>query len=78
MRSPAARRSSRRTFARAAATRWGSGADFFTNCLRCSGDEGAKRLLAAHEKQMVKIPVGDPGALRDIDRPEDLAPPLRI
>ena len=51
---------------------------FFPDLLALRGDEGAKRLLAAHEKQMVKIPVGDPGALRDIDRPEDLAPPLRI
>ena len=51
---------------------------FFSDLLTLQGDEGAKRLLAAHEKQMVKIPVGDPGALRDIDRPEDLAPPLRV
>ena len=52
--------------------------EFFRELVALRGDEGAKRLLAAHEKQMVKIPVGDPGALRDIDRPEDLAPPLRI
>jgi molybdenum cofactor cytidylyltransferase len=52
--------------------------EFFHELIALRGDEGAKRLLAAHEKQMVKIPVGDPGALRDIDRPEDLAPPLRI
>jgi len=26
----------------------------------------------------VKIPVGDPGVIRDIDTPGDLAPPLRI
>ena len=52
--------------------------EFFHELITLRGDEGAKRLLAAHEKQMVKIPVGDPGALRDIDRPEDLAPPLRI
>jgi molybdenum cofactor cytidylyltransferase len=52
--------------------------EFFHTLLTLRGDEGAKRLLAAHEKRMVKIPVGDPGALRDIDRPEDLAPPLKI
>jgi molybdenum cofactor cytidylyltransferase len=52
--------------------------EFFHELVALRGDEGAKRLLAAHEQQMVKIPVGDPGALRDIDRPEDLAPPLRI
>jgi len=51
---------------------------FFPELLALRGDEGAKRVIAANEKQMVKIPVGDPGALRDIDRPEDLAPPLRI
>ena len=43
-----------------------------------SGDEGAKRVLAAHEARLVKVPVGDPGALRDIDRPSDLAPPLAV
>jgi len=43
-----------------------------------SGDEGAKRVLAAHEAQLVKVPVGDPGALRDIDRPADLAPPPAV
>jgi hypothetical protein len=26
----------------------------------------------------VKIPVGDPGVVRDIDTRDDLAPPLRI
>ncbi len=51
---------------------------FHAELLRLRGDEGAKQLLATNEKLMVKIPVGDPGALRDIDRPEDLAPPLRI
>ncbi|HET9734204.1 MAG TPA: nucleotidyltransferase family protein [Burkholderiales bacterium] len=43
-----------------------------------AGDEGAKRVLAAHEAQLVKVPVGDPGAIRDIDRPSDLAPPLAV
>ena len=51
---------------------------FFQDLLALQGDEGAKHLIAAHEKEIVKIPVGDPGALRDIDRPEDLAPPLRV
>ena len=51
---------------------------FYQELLTLRGDEGAKRVIAASEKQMVKIPVGDPGALRDIDRPEDLAPPLPI
>jgi molybdenum cofactor cytidylyltransferase len=51
---------------------------FFQDLLSCKGDEGAKALLKAHEEKLVKIPVGDPGVLRDIDRPEDLAPPLAV
>jgi molybdenum cofactor cytidylyltransferase len=42
------------------------------------GDEGARRLLAAHAAELVKVPVGDPGVIRDIDRPEDLAPPIVV
>ena len=42
------------------------------------GDAGAKALLSEHERSIVKIPVGDPGVVRDIDTPGDLAPPLRI
>jgi len=45
---------------------------------RLAGDEGAKHVLEAHAAQLVKVPVGDPGAIRDIDRPEDLAPPLAV
>ena len=43
-----------------------------------SGDEGARRVLEAHAAELVKVPVGDPGAVRDIDRPADLAPPLAV
>ncbi len=47
--------------------------------LQClAGDEGAKRLMDAHAAQLVKVPVGDPGAIRDIDQPSDLAPPLAV
>jgi molybdenum cofactor cytidylyltransferase len=42
------------------------------------GDEGAKKLLAAHADKLIKIPVGDPGAIRDIDNPGDLAPPIVV
>jgi molybdenum cofactor cytidylyltransferase len=45
---------------------------------RLAGDEGARRILAAHESELVKVPVGDPGVVRDIDRPGDLAPPVVI
>ena len=42
------------------------------------GDEGARQLLAAHEADVVKVPVGDPGVIRDIDKPADLAPPIVV
>ena len=51
---------------------------FIEELLTLRGDEGAKALLAAHARSLVKIPVGDPGVIRDIDTPADLAPPLRI
>jgi molybdenum cofactor cytidylyltransferase len=43
-----------------------------------SGDEGAKQLLAAHASEIVKVAVGDPAVLRDIDTLGDLAPPLVV
>ena len=51
---------------------------FYEQLIALGGDEGAKRLLAAHESALVKIPVGDVGVIRDIDRPEDLTPPIRV
>ena len=51
---------------------------FFNDLVALRGDEGAKSLLAANEKSLVKIPLGDPGVLRDIDRPEDLLPPISV
>jgi molybdenum cofactor cytidylyltransferase len=56
----------------------GVSAKFYEEMLSLGGDEGAKRLLKANEGELVKVPVGDPGVLRDIDRPEDLAPPLVV
>ena len=56
----------------------GIGKSFYEDLLSLRGDEGAKKLLAVNEKQLVKIPIGDPGVIRDIDKPEDLLPPLRI
>jgi len=43
-----------------------------------TGDEGARELLDAHGAELVKLPVGDPGAIRDIDTPADVAPPPRV
>jgi molybdenum cofactor cytidylyltransferase len=51
---------------------------FFADLVRLGGDEGARALLASHSDQLVKIQVGDPGVVRDIDTPGDLAPPLRV
>ena len=56
----------------------GIGARFRQELLSLGGDEGAKAVLAAHGTDLLKIPVGDPGVIRDIDRPEDLTPPLRV
>ena len=41
-------------------------------------DEGARQLLAAHGAQIVKVPVGDPGVIRDIDEPGDLTPRIVV
>lgn len=51
---------------------------FFESLLDLHGDEGAKRLLRENESQLVKVPVGDPGVIRDIDTPGDLAPPIAV
>jgi molybdenum cofactor cytidylyltransferase len=56
----------------------GVSGQFFEELLTLHGDAGAKALLAANAKRLLKIPVGDPGVIRDIDTPADLAPPLRI
>jgi molybdenum cofactor cytidylyltransferase len=56
----------------------GIGRRFYPELLRLEGDQGAKQLIAANEKILVKVPVGDPGVVRDIDTPQDVAPPLRI
>lgn len=42
------------------------------------GDQGAKNIVTNHASELVKIPVGDPGVIRDIDKPEDLPPPLVV
>ncbi|HUQ26648.1 MAG TPA: NTP transferase domain-containing protein, partial [Burkholderiales bacterium] len=56
----------------------GIAAKYRQDLLGLGGDEGAKALLSRHSGDLLKIPVGDPGVIRDIDRPEDLAPPLRV
>ena len=56
----------------------GIGGAFFDSLLDLRGDEGAKRLLEENQGKLVKIPVGDPGVIRDIDTPNDLAPPIAV
>jgi molybdenum cofactor cytidylyltransferase len=56
----------------------GIGAVFHDQLIAARGDEGARRLIAENESRLVKIPVGDPGVIRDIDRPDDLEPPLKV
>jgi molybdenum cofactor cytidylyltransferase len=51
---------------------------FFEQLLALTGDEGAKSLLSENQNRLVKIPVGDPGVIRDIDTPDDLTPPLKV
>jgi len=52
--------------------------EFRAELMRLAGDEGARKIVAAHAAELVKIPVGDPGVLRDIDKPSDLTPPLVV
>jgi molybdenum cofactor cytidylyltransferase len=56
----------------------GISARFRQELIALGGDEGAKAVVSRHSEDLSKIPVGDPGVIRDIDRPEDLAPPLRV
>jgi molybdenum cofactor cytidylyltransferase len=51
---------------------------FYDELLGLKGDEGARQLLARNEARLRKVPVGDPGVIRDIDTPGDLAPPLSV
>ncbi len=56
----------------------GIGARYRDELLGAKGDEGARKLLERHASELTKIPVGDPGVIRDIDKPSDLAPPLYV
>jgi molybdenum cofactor cytidylyltransferase len=54
----------------------GISGSFYEQLIELGGDEGARSILAAHEAGLIKVPVGDPGVIRDIDQPGDLAPPI--
>lgn len=51
---------------------------FFESLLDLHGDQGAKGVLRENEGRLVKVAVGDPGVIRDIDTPGDLAPPIAV
>ncbi|MFY9972961.1 MAG: nucleotidyltransferase family protein [Chromatiaceae bacterium] len=44
--------------------------------LALEGDQGARRLLADHPLKVQRVPVQDPGVLRDLDHPRDLPRPF--
>jgi molybdenum cofactor cytidylyltransferase len=56
----------------------GIGGRYRDELLAATGDEGARKLLQQHASELVKIPVGDPGVVRDVDTPGDLSPPLYV
>jgi molybdenum cofactor cytidylyltransferase len=56
----------------------GFGREFHERLVVLQGDEGARRLLEENASRLLKIPIGDPGVIRDIDTPGDLAPPIRV
>ena len=55
----------------------GIAGSFYEQLIALGGDEGAKHILGEHARELVKIPIGDPGVIRDIDTPADLLPPIR-
>lgn len=46
--------------------------------LQTRGDAGARALFETHAALIKKIPVGDPGVVRDIDTPADLSPRFSV
>lgn len=48
-------------------------AEFGPELVALDGDEGARRIVAAHQADLELITVDDPGILHDIDTPADLA-----
>jgi molybdenum cofactor cytidylyltransferase len=51
---------------------------YFAELLKLDGDAGARRLIAAHSKQVREIDVGTDAIFTDIDTPEALAHERRI
>ncbi len=51
----------------------GFGAGLQADLVALRGDEGARRVLHTRVRDLVQLAVDDPGILRDVDTPEDLA-----
>ena len=50
---------------------------FYPELVCLSGDEGARALLTRNSGQIILLECDDPGAVRDVDTPEDLGAPAR-
>ncbi len=51
---------------------------FAAELMQCAGDVGARAVLQAHPTQCRALEVDDPGVLRDVDLPEDVAAPIGL
>lgn len=56
----------------------GIAGEFRPQLAALEGDQGARALLQAHPGRVLKVPVGDPGVIRDIDTPGDLSLPIVV
>lgn len=52
------------------------GRDFWPELCRLEGEEGARGMLRRHADAVSLVMVDDPGVVRDVDRPGDLARPV--
>lgn len=50
----------------------GFSSDYFDKLTALGGDAGARELLQQNKEAIIRVPVDDPGILRDIDRPADI------
>jgi molybdenum cofactor cytidylyltransferase len=46
---------------------------YYDQLVSLHGDNGARAILRAHATAVINVPCADPGILRDIDTPQDLA-----
>ena len=53
-------------------------ARFAAELMQCVGDVGARAVLQAHPAECRALEVDDPGVLRDVDLPGDIATPNKI